>query len=329
VIQSLTLAFAWIHERLFEILVQPALYSLGLNDYAEMAFEALEVPLIGLIEVAFLCLVFRPLEALRPIEAWPDRREARVDIIYTLLVRLGIVPLGLFLIFTPAQDFVDTLLSDHGLTPLRLEQWLPGLEDRPLLAFLFYLLLFDLSGYVVHRLQHRFDWWWALHSLHHSQRQMSFWADDRNHLLDDVLTQAWLMLTGILIGVEPENYLLIMILAALVQNVAHANVRLPFGWLGERLLVSPRFHRAHHALELPQSGAYQGCNFAVLFPVWDMLFGTANFTLHNAATGIADDSPRGPYRTGFFAQQVDGCLRLWDCLSGRQRQSPAGSSTST
>jgi sterol desaturase/sphingolipid hydroxylase (fatty acid hydroxylase superfamily) len=31
-----------------------------------------------------------------------------------------------------------------------------------------------------------------------------------------------------------------------------------------------------------------GCNFAVLFPVWDMLFGTARFDGTYEATGIRD-----------------------------------------
>jgi sterol desaturase/sphingolipid hydroxylase (fatty acid hydroxylase superfamily) len=34
---------------------------------------------------------------------------------------------------------------------------------------------------------HQFEWWWRLHSLHHAQRQMTMWSDNRNHLLDDLL----------------------------------------------------------------------------------------------------------------------------------------------
>ena len=50
-----------------------------------------------------------------------------------------------------------------------------------------YLLLFDLVDYALHRAQHHFDWWWQLHAVHHSQRQMTMWSDNRNHLLDDVI----------------------------------------------------------------------------------------------------------------------------------------------
>ena len=49
--------------------------------------------------------------------------------------------------------------------------------------------MIDFGEYRRHRL-HRLPWWWA-HSLHHDQRQMTLWTDDRNHVLDDVLTAVW------------------------------------------------------------------------------------------------------------------------------------------
>ena len=47
-----------------------------------------------------------------------------------------------------------------------------------MLLFLVYFLLYDLAGYLWHRAQHALPWLWALHSLHHSQRQVSTWTDD-------------------------------------------------------------------------------------------------------------------------------------------------------
>jgi sterol desaturase/sphingolipid hydroxylase (fatty acid hydroxylase superfamily) len=59
-----------------------------------------------------------------------------------------------------------------GLTPPRLERLVPGLYDSAFLSFLVYFALYDFAAYWVHRAQHRFAWWWALHSLHHSQRRV-------------------------------------------------------------------------------------------------------------------------------------------------------------
>ena len=54
-----------------------------------------------------------------------------------------------------------------------------------------------------------------------------------------------------------------------------------------------------------------GCNFGVLLPWWDMLFGTADFTLAYPATGVRDQVEQGrDYGQGFWSQQWRGVLRL-------------------
>ena len=54
-----------------------------------------------------------------------------------------------------------------------------------------------------------------------------------------------------------------------------------------------------------------GCNFGVLLPWWDMLFGTADFERRFDPTGVRDQVERGrDYGRGFWAQQWLGLLRL-------------------
>ena len=63
--------------------------------------------------------------------------------------------------------------------------------------------------------------------------------------------------------------------------------------------------------------ALGGCNFGVLLPWWDMLFGTANFRSGTGATGIRDQvepDAQGrvqDYGRGFWAQQWLGLRRLF------------------
>jgi len=82
--------------------------------------------------------------------------------------------------------------------------------------------------------------------------------------------------------------------------------------------VGPRFHRLHHAIGLGHEGhlpgTLGGCNFAVLFPVWDIVFGTARFGHGYEPTGIRDQLPEHggrDYGEGFWAQQWLGLKRLW------------------
>lgn len=295
---------------LFESVVQPAVFHLGLVSWLEASFDATEIFMIGAAEIVVLAAVLGALEKWRPVEVWADRRPVRVDIAYTLLVRLGVLPLAIFFLLLPVVDGLDGWLRMHDIIPPKLEDAFPALFDHPVASFLAYLVVIDFVLYWVHRAQHAFGWWWALHALHHSQREMTFWTDDRNHVLDMVITDLVLAVAALLVGVAPGQFVAIVAVTRAVESLSHANVRLAFGRIGEKLLVSPRFHRVHHAIGLGHEGASRGCNFAVLFPLWDHLFGTANPVREFPATGIRDQLHGRDYGEGFWRQQWLGLKRL-------------------
>lgn len=302
--------FTQLHAWLFEHAVQPVLFQIGLIGYAEDAFAALEYVLYGVIEIFLLLLLLRPLEALWPVEDWRDRRATRVDVLYTVLHRIGFLPLLFFALLWPLMNTIDGALRMHDIVPPNLEDLIPGLSTSPLLAFFTYLVILDLADYWRHRLQHRFHWWWALHSLHHSQRQMSFWADDRNHLLDDLIADVWFAAVALIIGVPPGQFVFIVMLTRFVESLSHANLRLGFGAAGKYLLVSPYYHRIHHGIGVGHEGRHGGCNFATLFPIWDLLFGSAVFLQRMPATGVRDQLQGRDYGRGFIRQQLLGVQRL-------------------
>jgi sterol desaturase/sphingolipid hydroxylase (fatty acid hydroxylase superfamily) len=323
VIERLSDALIALQDRLFESLIEPVLYAAGMMDWAEQVYDALGFVMIGSIELLVLAILLMPLERLFPAEPWSDRRATRVDLLYTLLHRLGVVPLLIFALIAPLQARLDEWLLGQGIVVRNLEQWLPFLAGRPFATFLLYLVILDLAEYWFHRAQHRFAWWWSLHSLHHSQRQMSLWTEDRNHLLDDVLVALRLALVGLLVGVTPEQFLAALIVIRLVQNLYHANLRIRFGTVGDRLLVSPCFHRIHHAIGLGHDGPARGCNFAALLPIWDMLFGTANFAPIYPPTGVGDQLAGARYGEGLLEQQWLGMKRLARSLGLRRAPRPA------
>lgn len=304
-------AFVSVQAWLFETVVQPLMFAAGLMTYAEPAFDALEWVLIGAIEVAVLAAVFIPLERLRGLEPVTDPRAVRVDLLYTLLHRLGGFALIVFALVTPLINALEAQLRLVGFSRLNVDQFLPGLTDVPIVSFLIYLVLLDLLDYWIHRAQHGFRWWWALHSLHHSQRQMTFWSDNRNHLLDDLIRDALMALTAIVIGVAPQQFVMLVVVSRVLQSVQHANLRWRWGGLLERLVVSPSFHRRHHAIGYGHEGPARGCNFAVLLPIWDQIFRTADWRPGFLPTGISDQLAGRDYGRGFWAQQRLGLRRLF------------------
>lgn len=301
---------------LFESAIQPLLYITGMGDITEEAFEGTEWLLIGLAELALLFLVLRPLEAAIPVHQFTDRRARWNDFTYTVLQRLGLVPLLLFFTLDPLMDSIAGALHLGGVQPFNLENLVSDMP--PLASFAIYLVVLDFADYWFHRAQHKFNWWWGLHSLHHSQQNMNLWSDDRNHLLDDLLRDILMAVLALAIGVPPSQYILLVSLSRIVQSLQHANVRIHFGPIGERLLVSPRFHRMHHAIgighESKGQGTLGGCNFAVLFPIWDMVFRTANFTPRFEATGVRDQLAGRDYGRGFWAQQWLGLKRMFEYM---------------
>jgi sterol desaturase/sphingolipid hydroxylase (fatty acid hydroxylase superfamily) len=246
------------------------------------------------------------MERFRRLEAWPDRRAVTVDIFYTLMSRIGVMPLVTFVLFYQLQVWLNGVLTDNGYVPPTLERIFPFLMGRQALSFCVYVLILDCADYWRHRLSHSFRWWYALHAVHHAQRQMTFWSDDRNHVLDDVIAFCWFLVIGLLIGIPPMQFPLIILLLRLLESMSHANARVGFGWLGERLLISPRFHRAHHGV---LAAGQRSCNYGAIFPFWDMMFGSADFSREYAPTG--DPSAEEAMATGtWMEQQLAGLRRL-------------------
>lgn len=306
-IHAFVVTQTWLHEAV----VQPLLFALGLMHLTEMAFDALEWVLIGAIEIVAMALVLGTLERLTPAEPASGRREWRVDVVYSMLRRLGVVPLVAFALFTPLVDAIEGQLRFAGISRLQIDALWPGITDSPWASFLIYLLVFDFFDYWLHRAQHRWSWWWALHAVHHSQRQMTFWTEDRNHLVDDLLRDGLMALLAIAIGVAPGQFIGIVVVSRLVQSVQHANLRWRYGQLGEWLLVSPSFHRLHHAVDYGHDGPARGCNFAVLFPIWDRLFGTADDRPGFVPTGIRDQIDGRDYGAGFVRQHWLALRRMF------------------
>jgi sterol desaturase/sphingolipid hydroxylase (fatty acid hydroxylase superfamily) len=297
---------------IFEEAIQPGLYRLGLIDWSEDVFDGVGFVLFGALAIALAYVLFRPLELWRPVERWTERRAVRTDVVYTLVHRLGAVPVIIFLLLTPIGVAIDGYLRFEGYIPPTLEQLIPPLRTWPFVTFLTYIVLIDFGEYWRHRLQHRLGWWWALHSLHHDQRQLTLWADDRNHLIDDVLAAVWSGTLALLVGVAPAEYPLVIIAFRLIESLAHTNVRLGFGRIGSVLVVGPQYHRLHHAIE--HAGApfdrTMGCNFAVILPVWDVIFGTRR-RRENAfpPTGVASLAGSA-VRCGYLRHQLEGLRRL-------------------
>ena len=314
---TITDAFASAQQWVFETLVVPFAFWAGSGNLLEDGFTATGWLLVGVVQIVLMLLVIGPLQRLWPAEPVRDRHAIFIDVLYTLIHKLGLFKLVMF--FTVEEWLTDGIgwLRAHGLRTLQIDQIWPGVTDNAWVSFAIYLVVFDFIGYLVHSAQHHWHWWWQLHAVHHSQRQMTMWSDNRNHLLDSVITDTIFVVVAILIGVAPAQFVALVAITQLLESLQHANLRWRWGRVGERLLISPSFHRRHHALSLGHepgtvSRLPYGGNFGVLFPWWDMLFRSADWRPGTEPTGIEDQVLAGrDYGRGFWAQQGLGLKRLW------------------
>ncbi|ABI62304.1 sterol desaturase family protein [Granulibacter bethesdensis] len=293
-------AAGWLQEHL----LIPLLWQLNLIEWEDVSYGWALIAMYGVAQVILMYAICVPLEKWRPVEQWENNHAVLTDVLYTVISRVGVLPLVSFVGFYQVQVLLNGWLTDHGYVPPTLERFIPSLTGHPYVTFAIYALILDCADYWRHRLSHKFRWWWALHSLHHAQRQMTFWSDDRNHLLDDFISALWFGAIALMIGVPPLQFPLLVLLLRLIESLAHANARISFGRIGDRLLISPRFHRAHHGI---LAAGQRSCNYGAVFPYWDMLFGTADFSRVYVRTG--DPSGEEALHTGTYVQQQMAGLR--------------------
>jgi sterol desaturase/sphingolipid hydroxylase (fatty acid hydroxylase superfamily) len=288
---AISAAYASVQEFLFANIVAPLLYQFDLMAWAEDVFDGLDWFLFGCIQIFLIIVVLRTWERLAPAEKQERFAKAsRADVLYTLFHRLGIFHGLVFIALSGFFFGVDSILHDFRFDRLNVESWWPGVTSIPAISFLIYLILLDFVDYLYHRASHVFNWWWQLHALHHSQTVMTAWSDNRNHILDDIMRAVVMSFVALMFGVSPGQFILLIALSEFLQSWQHANIKTHLG-PAKYLLVSPMFHRMHHAVGYGHEakgkpGVLGGCNFGVLFPWWDMLFRTAIFPKEVYPTGV-------------------------------------------
>ena len=296
--------------------VVPLLGALHLDGLSGDPRDIAAALLIAALQVGIIGLVFRPLETWFPAERWSDRNLTLVDRNYTLLMLLGIFPVFTYLVLMPFSHLFGGGGNDASspASPFALVSLVPWFQDHPYALFAAYYVIYDFVYYWMHRTQHALPWWWALHSMHHSQRQMSCWTNDRGSLVDGFIQSMILATVGLVIGVDPDEFAWLMLLGELVQNFSHTNVRLGFGRVLDRVLVAPKFHRLHHMLLDPTRPTLHNCNFGQVFSIWDVLFGTALYGEPARPTGVSDPMVDADNNYGLVGLHWVALRRFWGAV---------------
>jgi sterol desaturase/sphingolipid hydroxylase (fatty acid hydroxylase superfamily) len=277
----------------------------------------------GVLQLCLSFLVCTPLERFWPLTSWPERNPIAADVAYAFFVRLVLFPLVAFFEYNWLRQQLDRFLLAHSIAPPSLIAFVPALASWPLIVFVLNFAILDLSDYWRHRLSHRYGWWYGVHSVHHAEDQMTFWSDERSHVLEDTITYVWLIVVGLLIGVPSFQFPFVILGFRFIGSMAHSNTRISYGWLGDHTLISPRFHRTHHALK---AAGRRSANFGTALSWWDILFRTARFRDDTVETGDAGAEPA--MATGSWGEQQAAGFRRMVRLARRGRRAHTARVTS-
>ncbi len=136
-------------------------------------------------------------------------------------------------------------------------------------TYLIAFLALDFSGYWVHRISHKNNFFWNSHLIHHSSEDFNLACALRQSISSFVKLFTIFLLPAALMGVPVQVVATVAPIHLFVQFWYHTQHIGRMGWL-EQVLVTPSHHRVHHAIN-PE---YIDKNFAQVLIIWDKLFGT-------------------------------------------------------
>lgn len=241
-------AAALVHKLLpVKIVLSSVLWAFG---YALIAC-LIELPWAGFRRSAIRKLFYRP-----SVSAW-------TDIASFLASSSGITPLlGLALTFATLWSATGSI---RPLITLELAANLP-----PLYHALLLLVVFDFLDYWLHRWGHENTALWQLHRFHHSATEMTVLTPSRNHPVEGVIKVAIFGVVGAILGAAPFELFGVLAVRAVFSGLKHSEVQWRWGWFGKYVLQSPHGHSIHHSTD----PSHFNTNYATLFSIWDVWFGT-------------------------------------------------------
>jgi sterol desaturase/sphingolipid hydroxylase (fatty acid hydroxylase superfamily) len=191
--------------------------------------------------VAFLLLfaMFRPLEWAYP--AQPTQKFFRpqwfVDLCFLL---------GEYLVFNGVVFWMLAKVAPwiHVVFPASVRRAISS--QNQWLQLLGVIIVGDVLIYWGHRLQHRFDFLWRFHCIHHSAEHLDWLAAHREHPVDSLFTILIVNVPVFALGFEMKALAYFAAFRGLWAIFIHANVRLPLPKLLRVLIGAPELHHWHH-----------------------------------------------------------------------------------
>ena len=237
-----------------------------------------------LLDLLLMVIIFAPIELVFPKNKEQSKfhPEWRTDLIYFTISHLFIQFFGVI-----TRKPAVLLFGEMDLNGIH--QWIQSLPFA--VELLLALFISDFFQYWTHRIFHSNVFLWRFHAIHHSTENMDWLAGSRTHFVDIFVTRSMSFIPIYLLGFSSLAFNVFVIILAIHAVFIHANTNLRFGFL-KYVITTPQYHHWHHC----DDPKFYGKNFAVLFPILDMMFKTYHLPgdVWPKGTGLQDASfPKG------------------------------------
>ena len=169
-------------------------------------------------------------------------------------------------------------------------------------------LIIDFFKYFRHFLLHKIPWLWEFHKFHHSASTFNMITFTRGHFMEFAFVDFMANIVIVILGFTNVNsYIGILCFNYILSMLKHSNFNWNWGFIGRYILVSPDYHKIHHALQ----AKYYDKNMGNVLVVWDMIFGTyVNPGVNIKNLGIKEDI----HKRNFINAQLDSYKTSYQTL---------------
>jgi len=228
-----------------------------INYFADIPTSHRSILLIGGLTIFFLIENAAPLFD----KKYNKIKHTGLNIFFTLTTVLVNFSMAFMLVF--ASDWV--VANQFGLL-----QWI----SLPTIANLIIgLMLLDLLGaWLVHFIEHRVQWMWQFHVIHHTDQYVDTTTANRHHPGESVIRFAFTIAAVIIVGAPMWLVFLYQSISLVLTQFNHSNMAIPIALdnILKVVFCTPNMHRVHHHYRQP----YSDSNYGNIFSIWDRIFGT-------------------------------------------------------
>jgi sterol desaturase/sphingolipid hydroxylase (fatty acid hydroxylase superfamily) len=141
--------------------------------------------------------------------------------------------------------------------------------DAGLWLYIIAFICIDFASYWSHRLNHKINFFWNQHVIHHSSEEFNMACALRQSISNILGYGALFLIPAAILGIPEQVIAVLAPLHLFGQFWYHTQHIGKLGWL-EYIIVTPSQHRVHHAI----NPIYIDKNLSAIFCVWDRMFGT-------------------------------------------------------